>query len=95
MKYDAKNFNYCLSHTSVESKLICTTEECAELIQCCTKLLRGRGDNINHLIEECADVMVNIYLLAEHLNIDMSVIRKIGDDKLARFKSRLEEGENP
>lgn len=94
MRYDAKNFNYCLSHTTIENKLMCTAEECAELTQCCTKMLRKRWDGKKHMIEEMADVMVNIHLLASHLNIDMSEIKEVGDAKLARFKSRLEAGEN-
>ena len=95
MKYDEKNFNYCLNHTTIENKLMCTAEECAELTQCCTKMLRKRWDGREHMIEEMSDVMVNIYLLASHLNIDMEEIREVGDVKLARFKSRLEAGENP
>ena len=95
MKYDEKNFNYCLSHTTIKNKLMCTAEECAELTQCCTKMLRKRWDDREHTIEEMSDVMVNIYLLASHLNIDMAEIKEVGDAKLARFKSRLEAGENP
>lgn len=95
MKFDAKNFNYCLSKTTIENKLMCTAEECAELTQCCTKMLRKRWDGREHMREEMADVMLNIYLLASHLNIDMSEIHEVCEMKLARFKQRMEEGENP
>lgn len=95
MIFDAETFNYCLENTTIENKLMCTAEECAELTQCCTKMLRKRWDGREHMIEEMSDVMVNIYLLAHHLNIDMSEIKEVGDMKLARFKTRLEKGENP
>lgn len=93
MRFDTETFNFCLENTSLENKLINTSEECAELTQCCTKMLRKRWEG-GHLAEEMADVMVNIYLLAHQLNIDMSEIHEIGNAKLARFKSRIEKGEN-
>lgn len=37
MRYDSKTFNYCRENTTLEQKLICTSEECAELTQACTK----------------------------------------------------------
>lgn len=42
-----------------------------------------------------SDVMVNLYLLAARLDIDMCEIHQIGEVKLQRFKHKLEEGEKP
>lgn len=95
MRFNPETFNYCLQHTTIENKLLCTTEECAELAQCCTKWLRGRKQDKDHLIEEMSDVIVNIYLLMSELDIDSYDIHKIAEEKLARFVQRLEAGEKP
>ena len=94
MMYNEDDFNYCLRKTSAEAKIVCAAEECAELIQCCTKVMRGRS-NGEHFVEELSDVMLNLHLLIAELEISPSLIEAEGNKKLARFRSRLEAGEKP
>ena len=56
--------------------LIITMEECGELTQACSKVLRTdfRKDTIEDLTKEVADVMCMIELMKEHLYIKQSDI---------------------
>ena len=72
-----------------EAQTIVAMEECAELIKECSKMLRGQG-NIDHLIEEIADVMICITELEVMYNIDNGDVLTEIVYKLERLEKRLE-----
>ena len=72
-----------------EAQTIVAMEECAELIKECSKMLRGQG-NIDHLIEEIADVMICIEELEVMYNIDNGDVLTEIVYKLERLEKRLE-----
>ena len=76
-----------------EAQTIVAMEECAELIKECSKMLRGQG-NIDHLIEEIADVLICIEQLEVMYNIDNGDVLTEQVFKLERLEKRLEEMEN-
>lgn len=69
--------------------IICM-EECAELQQQISKLLRGNG-NVNDLLEEMADVYICLNLLERMLYIPSSMTQKAIDVKLERERRRQNE----
>lgn len=73
-----------------EAQTIVAMEECAELIKECSKMLRGQG-NIDHLIEEIADVMICIEQLEIIYDIDNGDVLTEQVFKLDRLEKRLEE----
>lgn len=62
--------------------------ECAELIQCISKQLRGKSD-ISHLTEEIADVVICIKLLQSIYNIPDEHIADWIISKQARVLERI------
>ena len=76
-----------------EAQTIVAMEECAELIKECSKMLRGQG-NIDHLIEEIADVLICIEQLEIIYGIDNGDVLTEQVFKLERLEKRLEEMEN-
>ena len=73
-----------------EAQTIVAMEECAELIKECSKMLRGQG-NIDHLIEEIADVMICINQLEIIYDIDNGDVLTEQVFKLDRLEKRLKE----
>ena len=73
-----------------EAQTIVAMEECAELIKECSKMLRGQ-ENIDHLIEEIADVMICIEQLEIIYDIDNGDVLTEQVFKLDRLEKRLEE----
>lgn len=73
-----------------EAQTIVAMEECAELIKEGSKMLRGQG-NIDHLIEEIADVMICIEQLEIIYDIDNGDVLTEQVFKLDRLEKRLEE----
>lgn len=72
-----------------EAQTIVAMEECAELIKECSKMLRGQG-NIDHLIEEIADLMICIEELEVMYNIDNGDVLTEIVYKLERLEKRLD-----
>ena len=72
-----------------EAQTIVAMEECAELIKECSKMLRGQG-NIDHLIEEIADVLICIEELEVMYNIDNGDVLTEVVYKLERLEKRLD-----
>ena len=65
-------------------------EECAELIQAVNKCLRaGTEDNIIHMFDEVADVVIMIEQLCVMYGWDYENIRKARVRKLVRLAKRL------
>lgn len=73
-----------------EAQTIVAMEECAELIKECSKMLRGQG-NIDHLIEEIADVLTCIEQLEIIYDIDNGDVLTEQVFKLDRLEKMLEE----
>ena len=73
-----------------EAQTIVAMEECAELIKEGSKMLRGQG-NIDHLIEEIADVMICIEQLEIIYDIDNGDVLTEQVFKLDILEKRLEE----
>lgn len=72
-----------------EAQTIVAMEECAELIKEGSKMLRGQG-NIDHLIEEIADVMICIEQLEIIYDIDNGDVLTEQVFKLDILEKRLE-----
>ena len=62
-------------------------EEMAECQQAISKFIRGKGDRLN-LVEELADVIVSIFMIAEMYDIKLSDINKVINIKLNRVKEK-------
>lgn len=86
------------SHKSFrgETNLIIVTEELAELQQCVTKFIRGKGDKIN-TIEEMADVLIGMEVIKNIMQIDQEDVEKAIRVKLDRFieNAKKQEEINP
>ena len=66
-------------------------QECAELIQACSKTIQKGTTNDKNMLEEVADV----YIMLEQLKIMFKflteeAIQKVIDEKIKRLKERLE-----
>lgn len=87
---------------STEHNLVCLSEECAEVIQACTKLLRKRvetpennmNERIDNLIEEIADILINIDIIMWDFEINNFDVEKIIQQKIERYKERKKVGDN-
>lgn len=75
-----------------EKQSIVCMEECAELIQCISKELRGKS-NPDHLTEEIADVLICIEMLKQMYHVDLSKIQTWIDKKQNREESRMKSHE--
>ena len=71
-----------------EKQSIVCMEECSELIQAISKELRGKSD-INHLVEEMADVLICIELLKKMYDIGDSELESWVYAKQRRIKERM------
>lgn len=73
IEYVAENVdeNYTIS----QHVIICI-EECSELQQTLTKLIRGKTENKMHILEEMADVILAIKYLQNKLNISDEELNK-------------------
>lgn len=67
-------------------------EECAELIQCISKEIRGKS-NIDHLTEEMADVCICIEVLKQIYGISDEQMQTWIDLKQKRIEDRMLKGE--
>ena len=70
---------------------ILTMEECGELIQAISKILRGVGDYKN-VCEEIADVLICLNWLKEQYDLKNEDLQTWLDYKIARCKQRIVEG---
>lgn len=76
-----------------QSQHIYVMEECAELMQECSKYLRGKGDS-KKLAEETADVVAASLIMLRDMNVSeselFSMIRQKYDRAVERFKNSKE-----
>lgn len=71
--YVAENVNE--NYTISQHVIICI-EECSELQQTLTKLIRGKTEDKMHILEEMADVILAIKYLQNKLNISNEELNK-------------------
>ena len=84
---------------SRQQLLVVTMEECGELVQACSKILRRRelyGDSkyINNLKEEIGDVYSMIKLMQEHDVVSWEELEerdKIKREKLSKWSNLISE----
>ena len=74
----------------VEELLVVTMEECGELIQACSKMLRGgeeyEKENLKRLLEEVGDVSCMIDLLIKKELVSPRKIEKRKLEKLQKLR---------
>lgn len=92
-KEEKELVDFCINNTDYhnfkgDTNLIIATEELAELQQCITKHLRGKGDKLN-TTEEVADVLIGIEFIKTIMNLDEEEIKKAKAVKLNRIKERV------
>lgn len=73
IKYIAENID---ENYSVSQHIIICIEECSELQQTLTKLIRGKTEDKMHILEEMADVTLAIKYLQNNLNISDEELNK-------------------
>lgn len=71
-----------------EGTLVVAMEECAELIQCVSKELRGKSDK-THMEEEIGDVLISISNLIYICDLDEEKIQRWIDFKQNRQMGRI------
>ena len=80
--------------TKLEQLMIITMEECGELIQACSKKLRGKKNVNQSLLEEIGDVQCMIDLIVENgllAREDISSRVQVKRDKLKIWSDLIED----
>jgi NTP pyrophosphatase (non-canonical NTP hydrolase) len=80
--------------TKLEELMIITMEECGELIQACSKKLRGKKNVNQSLLEEIGDVQCMIDLIVESgllAREDISSRVQVKRDKLKTWSNLIED----
>jgi|TARA_Y100000310_G_scaffold290834_1_gene318317 NTP pyrophosphatase (non-canonical NTP hydrolase) len=80
--------------TKLEQLMIITMEECGELIQACSKKIRGSKTANKLLLEEVGDVQCMIDLIVENgllAREDVSSRVQVKRDKLKRWSDLIED----
>jgi len=66
--------------------LIILAEECAEVIQECSKLIRFNNEDMSNLEKEIGDVAAMLMLASMHDVIDLNAVAKRVPEKLKKLK---------
>ncbi len=85
-------YKIIVNNMGVETQLLQTMEEAAELIAAISHHIRKRENSIDNLFEEIAHVEImleQLRLIFKNENID-NIIQKIKTDKLTSFIKRFE-----
>ena len=80
--------------TKLEQLLVITMEECGELVQACSKKLRGSKTSTRLLLEEVGDVQCMIDLIVENgllAREDISSRVQVKRDKLKTWSNLIED----
>lgn len=80
-----------ISKTLMERVLIFTIEECSELQKAITKYMRGISTDKIELVEEMADVILDIRMIMRLFNISEDEINRATSVKLNRSSERIDE----
>lgn len=76
----------CIAEFGCESQTDILQEECAELIQACSKAKRGYPDSKERLIEEIAHVLVSSLVVARIYDIVNEINKKADKYGFCRVK---------
>ena len=92
---DEKVIDRSVDHYGAEIQATVCMEECAELIQAISKMIRRNGKisekDHDHLEEEVADVLICIEMLKQIYNIPDCSIKNWIERKQERMLSRMED----
>ena len=80
--------------TKLEQLMVITMEECGELVQACSKKLRGSKTSTKLLLEEVGDVQCMIDLMVENgllAREDISSRVQVKRDKLKTWSNLIED----
>jgi len=80
--------------TKLEELMVITMEECGELVQACSKKLRGKKNVNQSLLEEVGDVQCMIDLIVESgllAREDISSRVQVKRDKLKTWSNLIED----
>ena len=80
--------------TKLEELMVITMEECGELVQACSKKLRGSKTSTKLLLEEVGDVQCMIDLIVENgllAREDISSRVQVKRDKLKTWSNLIED----
>ena len=83
-----------MMRTKLEQLMVITMEECGELVQACSKKLRGKKNVNQSLLEEVGDVQCMIDLIVESgllAREDISSRVQVKRDKLKRWSDLIED----
>ena len=83
-----------MMRTKLEELMVITMEECGELVQACSKKLRGSKTATKLLIKEVGDVQCMIDLIVESgllAREDISSRVQVKRDKLKRWSDLIED----
>lgn len=89
VKVDSGMVAKSIKHYGNTEQCIVTMEECAELIQVISKLLRGKNTEQYHLCEEIADVYICLENLKQIYRIGANDIRRVIRRKQDRTEERI------
>ena len=77
----------------ITAQSVVCMEECSELIQCVSKMIRG-GEDKYHLTEEMADVLISIELLKQMYDVSDEELQELvlkKQERLGRRCTQLKE----
>ena len=83
-----------MMRTKLEQLMVITMEECGELVQACSKKLRGSKTSTKLLLEEVGDVQCMIDLIVESgllAREDISSRVQVKRDKLKTWSNLIED----
>ena len=83
-----------MMRTKLEELMVITMEECGELVQACSKKLRGSKTSTKLLLEEVGDVQCMIDLIVENgllAREDISSRAQVKRDKLKTWSNLIED----
>ena len=83
-------------HYGTEAQVLQLCEECGELIQAASKVVRQheKGNCVDNMVEEIADVMVMCRQFLMHFNINDTMIETLMKQKILRQYRRIQEASN-
>jgi len=95
LKTDTQVLRKAIDTFGVNTQYTICMEECAELIQACSKAIRcsSRQDTIEHLLEEIADVQVmlnQLILIADGYGFSADEFEEIYKEKIYNLRDMLE-----
>lgn len=64
-------------------------EECSELIQSISKVIRNKEGSVDSVIEEVADVLICIEWIRDILDIDDDTLAEAKEYKIRRIQTRI------